>query len=238
VSTEASGAPSGTSHESAGAPVTGVGSGNGAGGSGASGPGAGASSGPGNGDSSGPFGIGTGVGSGEGPRHIVYLLDISLSMESRIERAKQELNDALAGLGQDESFNVVAFAGNTQPFMDRLVPDTHAWTMKAGGFLDTLQLREGTNLERALSEALRMDGVNVVVVLTDGVPTVGETDFKKLARLIRERNKAHARIYTIGLVGKDPDGRDESFDATQLLQQIARDSGGTCKLVSLGDAMM
>ena len=87
-------------------------------------------------------------------------------------------------------------------------------------------------MERVLS----MQDVNVVVVITDGVPTLGEKDFAELARRINELNTSHARIYTIGLVGKNPDGSDNSFEAASLLRQIARDSGGSFRLVSLKEA--
>ena len=85
--------------------------------------------------------------------------------------------------------------------------------------------------------ALSMPDVNEVILLTDGVPHgEGETDFTKLARLIREHNRSHARISTVGLVGKNPDGTDDSFAAAQLLEEIARDSGGAAKVVPLGIA--
>ena len=84
--------------------------------------------------------------------------------------------------------------------------------------------------------ALTRPGVNEVVLLTDGVPTDGETDFKALAREIRQLNSGHARISAVGMVGKNPDGTDDSFEAAQLLQQIARDSGGVAKMVTVGVA--
>ena len=82
-------------------------------------------------------------------------------------------------------------------------------------------------------DVVRRD-VNEVVILTDGVPTVGETDPEKLTQALRRFNVRRARISTIGLVGRNPDGTDDSFAAARLLQRIASDSGGASKLVSLG----
>ena len=87
-----------------------------------------------------------------------------------------------------------------------------------------------------MAKALALPEVNEVILLTDGVPTEGETDFKALAREIRRMNPSHARISAVGMVGKNPDGTDDSFEATQLLQQIAHDSGGTSKVVTVGVA--
>ncbi|MDQ2686497.1 MAG: VWA domain-containing protein [Armatimonadota bacterium] len=213
----------------------GVGEGNGSGGRAGQGNGSGTGNGTGSGSGGGPFGMGT--GSGEGPRHIVYVLDISGSMTSRIDRAREELRASLAGLQPGESFNIITFSDDVHAFDRRLDPATPAMVRRASDFLDTLQVTGGTNLDDALARALTMRGVNVVFVMTDGVPTEGETNFRKIARNARALNGNHARIYTVGLVGKNPDGTDDSFEAADLLKQISRDSGGVSKIVPLGVAM-
>ncbi len=169
-----------------------------------------------------------------GLRHVVYVLDISGSMSSRIDRAEEELRRALDGLQPGETFNIVAFSDRVQSFDTGMAPATPDLERRADYFLTTLQVSGGTNLEGAMVRALALTDVNEVVLLTDGVPTIGETDFKKLARRIRAMNRSHARISTVGLVGKNPDGTDDSFEAAHLLQQLARDSNGSSKLVSLG----
>jgi len=189
--------------------------------------------GPGTGEGKGPFGID--AGPGEGPRHIVYVVDESGSMDSRIDTTRSELDDALSTLSTDETFNMIAFSTDVRVFdegtMDR---GSRANVDQAKQWLGYQRPDGGTNLQRALQSALGMPGVNVVVLITDGVPTYGETNFGKIARNIRRSNRNHARIYTIGLIGKNPDGTDDTFEATKLLQQLALDSGGTSKFVSLG----
>jgi hypothetical protein len=93
-------------------------------------------------------------------------------------------------------------------------------------FIDSLKLDNGTNLERAMTNALAMKDVNVVYVITDGVPTFGERNFTKLARRIRQLNTANARIFTVGLVGENPDGTDQSFEAAGLLREVAQQNNG------------
>jgi hypothetical protein len=123
-------------------------------------------------------------------------------------------------------------------------PATPLRIRRADYFLTTLEVDGGTNLEGALTRALRIPSVNVVYVITDGVPTLdaqgNDVDDRYMSRLpsrIRVLNVNHARIYTVGLVGKDPDGRDESFAAAGMLRQISHDSGGLSKIVPLGDAV-
>ena len=228
------------------APPSGGAGGQGAG-RGDKGRGQGESSGSGHGGGGGPFGIGAGgSGGGEGLRHIVYVLDISGSMTSRIDRARQELRDAMAGLVPGESFDIVTFSDHSHVFDNGLDPATPDMVARASYFLSTLQIGGGTNLDDAMRTALGMPGVNVVVVMTDGDPTEDDTDsqltndadtyFRIFTQRIREINTHHARIYTVGLVGKDPSGVDKTFVGTRLLQQLSRDSGGVSKIVSLGTA--
>lgn len=184
----------------------------------------------------GPFGIGDGLAAEDVTRHIVYVLDISGSMTSRIARAEDELNQALRGLHPDETFNIVVFSGGSRLFDPDMADAAPGMIQKASGFLHELEVGGDTNLEAAVTRALMLRDVNEVVVLTDGVPTVGETDPDKLEQIIRQCNLRHARISTIGLVGRNPDGTDNSFAAAKLLQQIAQDSGGTSKMVTVGVA--
>ncbi len=188
-----------------------------------------------NGSGGGPFGIGGDAG--EGPRRIVYILDISYSMEPRFERAKRELRDALSGLQPGESFNIIGVYGNVKPFESRLVEATPRNIDKSRAFVDSLRLGRYTNLETAFEQAFAAPDVNVIVVITDGVPTYGlgspdfsedgapdiSANFGKLARRVRQLNRAGARIYTVGLTGK----KGEKFEAAGLLQRIATESGGT-----------
>jgi len=223
--------PAAVAGNGAGGAAVGAGAGAGVG----TGRGAGAGSGAGR-DAGEPFGIGKGMAGDGAPRHVVYVLDISGSMSSRIERAKKELRRALAGLRPGETFNVVAFSDNVRSFDTGMAPAAPDTVRQASDYLDTLQVDGGTNLEAAMIRALTRHGVNEVVLLTDGVPTEGETDFKALAREVRRLNSNHARISAVGMVGKNPDGTDNSFEAAQLLEQIAADSGGVAKEVTVGVA--
>ena len=122
----------------------------------------------------GPFGIGDGLAAEGVTRHVVYVLDVSASMSSRIERAEEELTQALDGLRPGETFNVVAFSETSRLFDPDMAEATPAQTQRAATFLRGLEVGGDTNLESAVARALMLRDVNEVVLLTDGVPTLGE----------------------------------------------------------------
>lgn len=212
------------------------GEGNGGGGSGGApgGDGGGQGDGKKKGGGSGPYGL---PASGEAARNIVYVLDVSPSMKDRIARAEAELSAAMERLVPGERFNIVAFDAKTYPFQKQLVPATALNLARARQFLDDLKLDvqeergNGTNLQLALRVALQTKGVNAVVIVTDGEPTVGERNYATIARKARSLNANKARIDAVGLTGNYPDGTPEEFPAKPLLEQIARENSGVFKAV-------
>ena len=216
-------------HGAAGADTAGQGHGAGAGSGTGSGIGAGSSP-----DAGEPFGVGRGLAGDGGPRHVVYVLDISGSMTSRIKRADSELRKAMAGLRPDETFDIVAFNNEVYTFDTELAPATPSMVRRASEFLDTLIVNDGTNTQAGMRAALSIPDVNEVVLLTDGMPGQGITDTNSLTDYIRHVNRNHARISCVGMVGTDQDGVDRTFEGTTLLQRIAHDSGGACEIIPLG----
>ena len=212
-------------------------------GSGQAGTGAGTASGPGAGTGAGAglFGTHGSGGGGTTPRHIVYVLDISGSMDmteekfhgrKRIEQARVELAKQFKTLADGETFSLIAFSDEIHLFRRDLVAATPDTLQSAQNFLDALEPDGDTDLERALKTALAMPDVNVVVVITDGVPRTRTLvystpeDFEKLASRIDAADSAHVPIYAYGLLGPNPDGTDDSPEASVFLSEIAADSGG------------
>ena len=83
-------------------------------------------------------------------------------------------------------------------------------------YIDEIEAKGGTNINEALLEALQMDYKRnrplSIVFITDGLPTVGETDIGKIITNVSEKNKNHIKVFTFG-VGYDVN--------TVLLDKIA-----------------
>lgn len=160
-------------------------------------------------------------------RDIVFVVDTSGSMSGeKIEQARRALRHCVENLNDGDRFNIVRFSSDVYPWKDELVP---AKTMReaAKAWIDRFQAAGSTDIMGALREALRYpkdpSRPYVIVFMTDGKPTLGETTDSKeiLARLAKART-GEVRIFTWG-VGYDVD--------TQLLDGIANSSRGVSEYV-------
>ena len=113
-------------------------------------------------------------------REVTLVIDRSGSMHGKkLEQAREAALQVLAGLDEGESFNVIVY----NEAVDRLsatplVKNAESMAM-AREYLRGVQPRGGTNIHDALLESFRIapaDGaIPIVLFLTDGLPTIGQT---------------------------------------------------------------
>ncbi|MFV1959537.1 MAG: VIT domain-containing protein, partial [Planctomycetota bacterium] len=157
------------------------------------------------------------------PKDVVYVLDVSGSMgeDDKIDQAKRALEYGVRTLHAGDRFAIIAFATGVRSFRDALVPVTGETKDAASRWIRGLRAAGGTNIEEALARALALQGsdrLRLVVFITDGKPTIGQTDPDRLLEQIRKENRAKARVFTFG-VGYDLDVR--------LLDRIAEATKGS-----------
>jgi Ca-activated chloride channel homolog len=160
------------------------------------------------------------------PRDIVLVIDVSGSMSGRkIEQARAAGRQLLQTLTPSDRFRLIDFSSDVRSFRDGWSVATGANVSAALGYLDALRATGGTNIQGALEEALASDTpegrLPLVLFLTDGAPTVGETRpdaiVQRATDLRRER-----RIFTFG-IGADVNAA--------LLEQLALQGRGTATFV-------
>lgn len=158
------------------------------------------------------------------PKDVIFVLDTSGSMHGpKIRQALEALRFCLDRLDPDDRFGIVAFASDVHPFRDTLLPATRDARDDARAFLDRLQATGGTNIHDALATAIDLarqahsDRPAMLIFLTDGQPTVGQTDVKAILTAARDRRPDRARLFVFG-VGHDVN--------TWLLDSLARDLRG------------
>lgn len=161
------------------------------------------------------------------PRDLTLVVDISGSMSgTKLEQAKAALAQALGALGVQDRFRVVAFSSGVTEFRSGLTTATRANLASAREFVNGLGAGGGTNIEGALDvalgEARDPERISLVVFLTDGLPSVGQTQPDKIAAAAGGR-VGNTRIFTVG-VGTDVN--------TYLLDMLAREGRGSATYVA------
>ncbi|MEM8883948.1 MAG: VIT domain-containing protein [Planctomycetota bacterium] len=163
------------------------------------------------------------------PREIVYLLDTSGSMGGeKIEQARAALTEAVGMLAPEDRFTMISFATETRPFRRELVAASDQAKEEAGRWIRAQEASGGTALMYGLREAFRIGGdgrLPLVVLLTDGRPTVGPRDGTTILKEVAERNLGKARVFTFG-IGEDLD--------VKLLDRIAEATRGKREYIRPG----
>ncbi|QXD16764.1 VIT and VWA domain-containing protein [Rhodocaloribacter litoris] len=152
------------------------------------------------------------------PKDLVFVLDTSGSMAGeKLEQAKAALRYILDRLEAHDRFALVAFSSDVDTFRPGLAgPEARD---DARYFVDRLEARGGTNIHDALLAALAMledSPHGMIVFLTDGLPTSGETDEGRIHRHVGAANPRGVRLFPFG-VGYDVN--------TRLLDGLARETG-------------
>ncbi|HQR09286.1 MAG TPA: VIT and VWA domain-containing protein [Gemmatales bacterium] len=168
------------------------------------------------------------------PRDIVFVLDTSGSMrdDHKIDQAKKALKFGLDSLKPGDRFNVLNFATTINSFDSKLVEQGEA-VAAAKKWVDALEPTGGTAIDDAMKEALKYQPNNRarqfnVVFLTDGKPTVGETNVERILTNVDKIAAPDTRIFTFG-VGYDLDAG--------FLDRLAEKNRGTSTYVRPNEDM-
>lgn len=164
-------------------------------------------------------------------REVTLVLDRSGSMNGeKLAQVREAALQVLAGLEFGESFNIIVYNETIDAFADSPVVKTQQTANEAGAYINGILARGGTNIHDALFEALRQPPstgmLPIVLFLTDGLPTVGETSEKAIRSLVTAANPHHRRVFTFG-VGVDVNA--------PLLDRIAQDSRAVSTYVLPGE---
>jgi Ca-activated chloride channel family protein len=165
-------------------------------------------------------------------REVTLVLDRSGSMAGApFERSKAAAIQILDGLDARDTANVIDFANGVSRYATAptaLTPEARA---QLRAYIAALRPSGGTNMHDALVEALRQPApapgtLPAVLFITDGVPTVGQTQEANIRVLAEKGNAAGRRVFTIGL------GNDI---AVPLLDRISDVTRATSTYLGVGD---
>lgn len=163
------------------------------------------------------------------PKDVIFVLDTSGSMSGgKLAMARQAVAAGLDALGAADRFALVTFSSGVERFAPE-VRDVAPETRRAARrWLEATKASGGTNLEGGLMAGLgyaRPGRLAIVVLVTDGRPTVGSMAARAILERAQGLDGGRARVYTFG-VGADVD--------VALLDRIADATGGAREYVADG----
>jgi len=161
-------------------------------------------------------------------KDVVFVVDTSGSMaeEGKMEKARAALLYGIRILRPQDRFNVISFAGEEHLMEPSLVSADERGRQRGEAFVKSLKPVGGTNINQSLLASLRQfrdgDRPKILVFMTDGLPTVDETNVSKIVDNVHRAINSGIRLFTFG-VGYDVN--------TTLLDKIAADNGGVADYV-------
>ncbi|MEN8154298.1 MAG: VIT domain-containing protein [Acidobacteriota bacterium] len=152
------------------------------------------------------------------PKDIGFVLDVSGSMSGeKLSKAKKALKFCVENLNPGDRFEIIKFSTEAESLFSKLEKVNIKSKREAKLFIDDLRAIGGTNIDEALDMALN---VNIsgnrpytIIFITDGKPTIGETNEERLLNKLKKRNISDTRIFTFGI------GNDIN---THLLDKLTR----------------
>ena len=158
---------------------------------------------------------------------VMFVIDRSGSMSGKkIEQVQAALKCVLNDLHEGDLFNIIAYDSEVESFRPELQRFDDKTRREALGFVEGIYAGGSTNIGGALRAALgQLQDTHqpaYIIFLTDGIPTVGETNEQKIIAEAMAENKVHARIFVFG-VGYDVNAR--------FLDKLAREQFGQTEYV-------
>jgi Ca-activated chloride channel family protein len=140
------------------------------------------------------------------PKDVTFVLDTSGSMadDNKLVQAKKALRFCLANLNSDDRFEVIHFATEPESLFGSLTAADDKAVAKAKEFVSSLKPMGGTAIHAALKQAMALKPADsnrpyVVIFLTDGEPTVGETKDDAIVASTDKALHDGTRIFCFGL---------------------------------------
>jgi Ca-activated chloride channel family protein len=158
---------------------------------------------------------------------VMFVVDRSGSMSGKkFEQAQGALKFVLNNLREGDLFNIVAYDSVVESFRPELQKFDDETRKAALGYVEGLYAGGSTNISGALAAALSQLKDNrrpsLVIFLTDGLPTDGETNEAKIVAAAKSQNSVRARLFAFG-VGYDVNSR--------LLDRLVRTNFGQSEYV-------
>ncbi|XP_055414588.1 inter-alpha-trypsin inhibitor heavy chain H4 isoform X1 [Bubalus kerabau] len=169
------------------------------------------------------------------PKNVIFVIDKSGSMMGRkIKQTREALIKILDDLSPHDQFDLISFSAEATTWKPLLVPASTENVNEAKNYATGIQAQGGTNindamlmavqlLEKANQEELLPEGsITLIILLTDGDPTVGETNPSNIQKNVRKAINGQHSLFCLGF------GFDVSY---AFLEKMALENGGLARRI-------
>ncbi|KAM4812823.1 inter-alpha-trypsin inhibitor heavy chain H5 isoform X1 [Urocitellus parryii] len=169
------------------------------------------------------------------PKNVVFVLDTSASMVgTKLRQTKDALFTILHDLRPQDRFSIIGFSNRIKVWKDHLLSVTPLNIRDGKIHIHHMSPSGGTDINGALQTAIGLlnnyvthndiedRSVSLIIFLTDGKPTVGETHTFKILNNTKEAARGRICIFTIGI------GNDVDF---KLLEKLSLENCGLTRRV-------
>uniref|UniRef100_A0A1A8UU74 Inter-alpha-trypsin inhibitor heavy chain family, member 4 n=1 Tax=Nothobranchius furzeri TaxID=105023 RepID=A0A1A8UU74_NOTFU len=164
------------------------------------------------------------------PKNIVFLIDQSGSMHGKkIEQTRTALLHILNDLAEDDFFGLITFDSSISQWKRELVQATSENLEEAKVFARNIPASGGTNINDAVLEGAHMlnahpreGSASILILLTDGDPTSGETNPEIIQSNARRAIAEKFPLYCLGF------GFDVKFE---FLEKMSLENNGVARRI-------
>ncbi|XP_016422340.1 inter-alpha-trypsin inhibitor heavy chain H3-like [Sinocyclocheilus rhinocerous] len=164
------------------------------------------------------------------PKNVVFIIDRSGSMHGRkIDQTRLALLRILSDLDEDDHFGLITFDSEVSLWKRELLKATGTNLENAKSFVKEIRDRGATDINAAvlagvdmISRHPREGTASILILLTDGDPTSGETNIEKIMANVKEAIGTKFPLYCLGF------GYDVNFD---FLTKMSLENGGVARRI-------
>uniref|UniRef100_H3AMP0 Inter-alpha-trypsin inhibitor heavy chain 2 n=1 Tax=Latimeria chalumnae TaxID=7897 RepID=H3AMP0_LATCH len=169
------------------------------------------------------------------PKNIIFVIDVSGSMWGlKMKQTIRAMQTILEDLRPDDHFTVIDFNHNVRCWSDELVLATSLQIEEAKEYIKAIHPSGGTNINEALLRAIHIlteasnfglldpHSVSLIILLSDGDPTVGEIKLSVIQKNVKRYMQETFSLFSLGI------GFDVDFD---FLERISLENRGTAQRI-------
>ncbi|XP_050014099.1 inter-alpha-trypsin inhibitor heavy chain H4 [Alexandromys fortis] len=169
------------------------------------------------------------------PKNVIFVIDKSGSMLGRkIQQTREALIKILNDLSPKDQFNLIVFNGKETQWRPSLVKASEENVKEATGYASKIEADGWTNINDAVLSAVELldasnraeklppDSVSLIILLTDGEPTQGETNPTTIQKNVQEAINNRYSLFCLGF------GFNVHYP---FLEKLAQDNGGLARRI-------